>query len=33
MDREIGAEESCQYVNDIDFHPPEGAFDEAFGEE
>jgi sugar phosphate isomerase/epimerase len=32
MDREYGAEESCQYVKDIDFHPPEAAFDSAFSE-
>lgn len=32
MDREYGAEESCQYVKDIDFAPPASAFDSAFSE-
>lgn len=32
MDREFGAEESCHYVKDIDFQPPEAAFDSAFSE-
>lgn len=32
MDREYGAEESCQYVKDIDFPPAASAFDSAFSE-
>jgi len=32
MDREFGAEESCQYVKDIDFAPPSAAFDSAFSD-
>lgn len=32
MDREYGAEESCQYVKDIDFPPSEAAFDSAFAD-
>lgn len=33
MDREFGAEESCEYVKDIDFPPSEAAFDSAFSDE
>ena len=33
MDRETGAAESCAYVKDVDFAPPEGAFDAAFSDD
>ena len=33
MDRERGAEESCAYVQQVDFAPAEGAFDAAFAKE
>jgi sugar phosphate isomerase/epimerase len=32
MDREYGAEESCQYCKDIDFPATQAAFDSAFSE-
>ena len=33
MDREYGAEESCEYVKNIDFAAPGSAFDSAFADE
>jgi sugar phosphate isomerase/epimerase len=33
MDREHGAEESCAFVQSIDFPPSDVAFDAAFSEE
>ncbi len=33
MDREHGAREACQFVKDLDFEPPAGAFDDAFSED
>jgi hypothetical protein len=33
MDREEGATEACDYVNDVDFTPSDIAFDSAFKEE
>jgi hypothetical protein len=32
MDREHGAEESCAFVQSIDFQPSAQAFDAAFAE-
>jgi sugar phosphate isomerase/epimerase len=33
MDREHGARESCEFVQDVDFPPSETAFDAAFSED
>jgi sugar phosphate isomerase/epimerase len=33
MDREFGAEESCQFTKDIDFPPSDAAFDSAFSDD